>query len=333
MAATNNDATNSNTIDIEKVREELKNLALEKNVDIALIAVTNHKRPRRQTFDMPTSTGLEAVLVSRCQELADALSACELVRWSPTFNPSENQCLIHTLADTELITEIDTQVKTGPHQPYSPGKAQLGKATNLLAIRLTKKSDGSPLGSCYQSIGSAEKMVKRMMSTLVWSGTDFTHISQETLILQPLELIVTPSGTVVATKPTSYTSISGPLPELGEQAKEVFDLSLRPLGIENSDQLEEACSSDPRMMNKLMSIREKVSSPEYAEKMSRENLITFIKHNPHVPIAINNVNGVETIVFDASPQQRWAILKLLDDNYLTSLLTENNYDSNSQQLL
>ncbi|MDO3092006.1 DUF4868 domain-containing protein [Mycobacteroides abscessus subsp. abscessus] len=333
MAAAGNDTEKGGSVDIEAVRKELKALALAKNPDTALIAVTNHKQPRRQTFEMPTSTELKADLVSRCQGLAGAVSACELVSWSPTFQPSENQCLIHAPDGTELISEIDPLVRAESHQTYSPSKAKLGTKTNLLVIRLTSKSDGTHLGSCYQSIGNAEKMAKRMISTLVWTGTDFTHISQQALILQPLELIVTPSGTVVATKPSSYTAISGPLPELGARAMETFNTSLRPLGIENSDQLEQACASDPRMMNKLMSIGEKINSPEYAQKMSRDNLIAFIKKSPHVPITINIENGVESIVFDANPQQRWAILKLLDDNYLTSLLTDNNYDSNSQQRL
>jgi hypothetical protein len=41
----------------------------------------------------------------------------------------------------------------------------------------------------------------------------------------------------------------------------------------------------------------------------------------------------ETIAYDNDPQKRWAILKLLDDSYLTSTLTDYNYEANSKQIL
>jgi hypothetical protein len=47
-------------------------------------------------------------------------------------------------------------------------------------------------------------------------------------------------------------------------------------------------------------------------------------------IATMEVNGEEMLVFD--PKDRWAILKLLDDDYLESVLTERHYEVTGKRL-
>jgi len=47
-----------------------------------------------------------------------------------------------------------------------------------------------------------------------------------------------------------------------------------------------------------------------------------------VPIVKDN--GVEKIVFEKSPEKRWEILKLLDDDYLRSVMTNQKYAANSK---
>jgi hypothetical protein len=42
------------------------------------------------------------------------------------------------------------------------------------------------------------------------------------------------------------------------------------------------------------------------------------------------VNGSEQLVFHPDPQNRWRILKLLDDDYLHSSLTTVDYEVNSK---
>ncbi len=50
--------------------------------------------------------------------------------------------------------------------------------------------------------------------------------------------------------------------------------------------------------------------------------------NLSVPVVIDN--GMEKIVFEPAPEKRWQILKLLDDDYLGSVMTHAKYAANSK---
>jgi hypothetical protein len=49
-----------------------------------------------------------------------------------------------------------------------------------------------------------------------------------------------------------------------------------------------------------------------------------------LPIVSVMEDGVEKLVFDPEPSRRWILLKLLDDDYLTSVMTELKYEVNSK---
>jgi hypothetical protein len=319
--------------DIAAVRAALAAVADAKHPRVSLVAVANHKAARRSLFEMPLSNELAYDLGQRAQELSNRARAAELVGWHPAFIPEEHQFLLHSPGDAELIVSLEDQLASNTAQPYSPANVALGRQTNLLVIRLYSHDGTKFLGSCYQSTGSAETLKKRRLDTMIWSGAEFTRIEQQALILKPLELVVTPQRSVVAASANAYATVSGPLPELEVNAAETFDSALRPLGINNAEQFEQACLSDRRMMAKLLSIREKMAAPEYADKMRKDKLIAFVKANPYVNVDITTVDGQESIAYDSDPQKRWAILKLVDDSYLTSTLTDYNYEANSKQII
>lgn len=64
------------------------------------------------------------------------------------------------------------------------------------------------------------------------------------------------------------------------------------------------------------------ASPAYAAAMTTDRLIAFAEERG-IPIDTEEVSGVRQFVFIADPQHRWRILKLLDDDYLHSSLTDH----------
>ena len=44
-------------------------------------------------------------------------------------------------------------------------------------------------------------------------------------------------------------------------------------------------------------------------------------------------NGEERLLFEGNPDKRWLILKLLDDDFLGSIMTNQKYEVNSKSLL
>jgi PHD/YefM family antitoxin component YafN of YafNO toxin-antitoxin module len=48
-----------------------------------------------------------------------------------------------------------------------------------------------------------------------------------------------------------------------------------------------------------------------------------------LPLKVERHNGKEKLVFDSS--DKWAILRLLDDDYLQSIMTGEKYEVNSKR--
>jgi hypothetical protein len=90
--------------------------------------------------------------------------------------------------------------------------------------------------------------------------------------------------------------------------------------IANFDDLEKACSGHLQMQAKLKNIAGK----PYLKKMKIADIKKLLKHFPNLGLKTVQKNGKEMLVFD--PKDKWALLRLLDDDYLDSVLTGEKYE-------
>jgi Kiwa protein KwaB-like len=90
--------------------------------------------------------------------------------------------------------------------------------------------------------------------------------------------------------------------------------------IANFDELEKSCSGHLKMQAKLKNIAGK----PYLKKMKIADIKKVLKHFPSLGLKTVEKNGKEMLVFD--PKDKWALLRLLDDDYLDSLLTGEKYE-------
>lgn len=90
--------------------------------------------------------------------------------------------------------------------------------------------------------------------------------------------------------------------------------------IANFDELEEACSGHLQMQAKLKNIAGKA----YLKKMNIADIKKVLQAFPSLGLKTIKKNGKEMLVFD--PKDKWALLRLLDDDYLDSVLTGQKYE-------
>lgn len=90
--------------------------------------------------------------------------------------------------------------------------------------------------------------------------------------------------------------------------------------IDNFDELEKACTGHLHMQAKLKNIAGK----PYLNKMKIADIKKLLKHFPALGLKTVTRNGKEMLVFD--PKDKWALLRLLDDDYLDSVLTGEKYE-------
>lgn len=90
--------------------------------------------------------------------------------------------------------------------------------------------------------------------------------------------------------------------------------------IANFDEFKQACEGHLQMQAKLKNI----ASKPYLKNITMKDIKKVLKEVPGLNVLVMKKNGREMLVFD--PSDKWALLRLLDDDYLKSLLTGKNYE-------
>lgn len=117
-----------------------------------------------------------------------------------------------------------------------------------------------------------------------------------------------------------------------EQMQKIFDLARLAaqdlhsrIPIANLDEFIEACGRDSRMADKMLAVQNR---PYFDE-------LDYLKVKPvidefNLGIPLKKENGRPMLIFQASPSERFKILKLVDDDYLRSKMTDLRYEVNSK---
>jgi hypothetical protein len=90
--------------------------------------------------------------------------------------------------------------------------------------------------------------------------------------------------------------------------------------IANFDEFERACSGHLQMQAKLKNI----ASKPYLKKVKMADIKHVLTEFPSLKVKIVQKNGRDMLLFD--PKDKWGVLRLLDDDYLGSVLTGEKYE-------
>ncbi len=285
-------------------------------------------------YEVALSGELAAELLAQCAESAATAADAELRHADPGLSPSAQQWLYSPVVADSPLAAVDALV-TRPSHPQYDRTVEFGRKS-LLVLRI-RSAEGRDLGRLYQAF-SPEKALQRRKVWALWSGEQFVRLTEEPLVIdRGLRLIVVGgavTSTVVMQSSATYQSMFGALPELKKSAEKTYQASIGKLDIVDGDKLEAACRSDLNMMRKLVSIQAKLDRPGYADAVTMPALITFLRAHPKIDVPVQDADGPHPkLVFSSDAQHRWAILKLLDDDFLRSELTDITYEANSKTQL
>ena len=297
---------------------------------VHLLLVSGPRTDSPAVYDVPISVDLADALLGQVAETASAAADAELRPMQPGHTPAAQEWVHGTVDDGPLV-ELEPAVLAPTHLQYDR-TTDFGRRS-LLVLRVRDR-DGRDLGRLYQGF-SPEKALQHTKKILaVWNGERFASLDAEPLVIdRSLRLFVFTDETtriVLMKSNSSYESLFGALPDLKEQAATTYAATLGKLDIVGGEALQAACESDINMMRKLLSIQHKMDQPGYPEALDMPSVLTFLERNQHIDVPIDRSGDAPALVFSPQPQHRWALLKLLDDDFLRSDLTNINYEANSK---
>jgi hypothetical protein len=113
--------------------------------------------------------------------------------------------------------------------------------------------------------------------------------------------------------------------QLQARAQQTVNAVLQRIPVSNADEFRAACTTQVRFMTKLAVI----ASKPYLAQIGMADIHRAIDVH-ELPVEVVRQNGQEMLVFDPDPSRRWILLKLLDDDYLNSVMTHLRYEVNSK---
>jgi len=227
-----------------------------------------------------------------------------------------------------LVT-IEASMITGQVAQFDP-RADYAKRIDLMAMRLSL-ADGTVL-TLYRVLKPMFRFEHSRFIPLLQRNGQYERLEPQDLLLIDLDFdILVAAGTAIFDKKLTFERAFGFLEELKANSKAVFASVTKGLRIEGLADLEQACTNTIPMMNKMASIARSIAEdPAYESAMTMDNLVNFIRANPGCEVEVRGSSQAAMLVYDSSPQKRFKILNLLDDDFLRSDLTKRDYEASSK---
>ena len=111
--------------------------------------------------------------------------------------------------------------------------------------------------------------------------------------------------------------------EVSSNVKEIMNA----VPIANASDFLDACQNQPQMVSKVA----RIADQPYLKNITIEDIKKTIEEFD-LEVQITKDSGKEKLVFEKETSKRWLILKLLDDDYLGSVLTNRKYETNSKSV-
>jgi hypothetical protein len=172
---------------------------------------------------------------------------------------------------------------------------------------------------------SAKNAVSRSRLVAVFSEGTYDRITQPTLLFdEQFDCIVNGPATFIRNK-NDFQQLFGYHDKLRERALECLRQVKSLIPIANFDDFAASCQSHKQKLMKLSNI---LKLP-HLQNVKIADMKKVIEQFKLAGVKIVEQNGEEQLVFD--PADRWAILRLLNDDFLSSMMTSANYEVNSKR--
>jgi hypothetical protein len=285
-----------------------------------------------EVFEAEQLAPLSSELAEQFREIADGelakINRSTLVPYSAGRKPDR-----HEVATTDLEEVAPLRAALGSIERY--GDLGLFDLDGEMAGRVdlyvvTVDAASGPIHFLRRT--SAKKRLKQTNKiSAIWSGRAFESLEDDPILFDTSFDAVVEGSTVYILNQRSFEQSLDFLEAARDAAEATVDAAIANLSLANRDEFLAAVTGDINMISKTRSIAERLQDPEYAERMTVENLLQASEQHPEIDIDWDyDKDGNPTLVYHPDVQRRWRILKILDDDYLQSLVTNWVYEANSK---
>jgi len=298
------------------------------NMGFSFTAIGSDSSGKPEGYDIKLSDAAKASVTDIAKSIRKRYEDLTLVKYEPAVLIPPQHCMHVDKTVAATFEEIETVVRRQDLTPFK-AKSDEAKGVKMLAARF---SQGEKSVTFYRVSDTIMQFKSSKFLGLIQEGDVYGRLDPTDVLLMRAQFeVVAIDGYAFFANKATFERAFGFLEELKKESLATFTSVTGSLAIEGMDQLKEACTSQPQMMAKMASIRRNLDNdPDYASAMTMERLITYIETHPHVDIDIVGTGTDRKLVFDPRPARRFQIVKLLDDDFLHSVLTSREYEAGSK---
>ncbi len=249
--------------------------------------------------------------------------APQLQRLDPTYKPERDTIEWAPLAEVEAVrVACERYANLSPLGPFVPGDEAYKKR---LLFWVAARASGTERAYFFRAFSAASELKRKKGAALVSRDGSFHRVEEQIFLFdENIDCFVFQDYLFVLRK-NEYRRIFDQLEQVRQEARRAAERLHARIPIANFDEFADACAAQPGMADKLIAIQGR----DYFEGLTYEILQPVIDEF-QLDIPVEKRGGVSHLVFRSEAAHRWRILRLVDDDYLKSSMTNHKYEVNSK---
>lgn len=192
-------------------------------------------------------------------------------------------------------------------------------------VIVLQPDQGKPI-FCFRTCSSKIELSQSKKIAIYFSGNQYDRFNESLLVFdRGIDCLCRGDDLFILNK-GQFEIVFQFFKQVKKAASETLATIKTTIPIHNFEQLESACLGHLHMLKKLKNI----ASQPYLSRIKISDIRTAIKEMK-LNLKVEMHDGKMKVVFD--PKDKWAILRLLDDDYLQSVMTGEKYEVNSKRSL
>jgi hypothetical protein len=248
----------------------------------------------------------------------------ELREYDPGYKPEPHEWVYLDLAASEAVRAKVTTIGNLQAAALFQGEDDIVDHLRFYAAAF----GGQRKAIFFRSYSPRKELTRSGGFAIMLSAGTYRKVTRSTFVFDEDFDCVAYRGFVFVKHIAAFQRIFRYFEAIRDQANEVVSAVIERVPIENDNQFRAACVGNVQMAERLTRLVRK----EYFDRITMGDIRRTIEQF-NLDVQIVEDGGEEKLVFDGSPARRWLIVKLLDDSFLGSVMTEEKYEVNSKTRL
>ncbi|AKB27764.1 hypothetical protein MSSIT_1045 [Methanosarcina siciliae T4/M] len=247
-----------------------------------------------------------------------------LLEYNPGYKPEKHEIEWVDLSEIEYLSDILQGIPDPVDIPlFSDSEDEFFNNLRFYVIIIQTEHSESPI-YWFRTYSKKKELSRGTKLAAVWTGNMYMRLEQTGFLFDEGIDCIAFENYVFSINKNNFQTIFRFYDLLRELAGDCLNCIQERIPIANFSEFSESCTSH---LQKLVKLRNIANRPYFSTITMEDIKRSIVRNNLSVETIVEN--GQEKIKFD--PRDKWIILKVLDDAYLESVMTQNNYEVNSKR--